>query len=119
MYTLAGIATHNEMQLLQQSGLSNFDVLQAATINAAETLVIEHDYCSVEVGEIADLVLVSNNPLVDIQTMSNPFVVVKNGQWLNKAKLEKLRVEAKNTESYYWSVINLLDDLLIRYSFNQ
>ncbi len=115
MYTLPGISTHNEMQLLQQSGLSNFDVIQAATINAAETLVIERDYGSVEVGKIADLVLVSQNPLLNIQTMRIPFAVVKNGQWLDKTKLEKLREEARNTESYYWSVINLLEDLLIRF----
>ncbi|MFT5295667.1 MAG: imidazolonepropionase-like amidohydrolase [Colwellia sp.] len=115
MYTLPGISTHNEMQLLQQSGLSNFDVLQAATINAAQTLVIESDYGSVEVGKIADLVLVSQNPYLNIQTMRMPFAVLKNGQWLNKTTLENLKVKAKNTESYYWSVINLLEDILIRF----
>jgi len=117
MYTLPGIATHNEMQLLQQSGLSNFEVLQAATINAAQTLKIAGDYGSVEVGKIADLVLLSQNPLLDMQTMRMPYAVVKNGQWLDKTKLENLKIAAKNTQSYYWSVINLLEDLLIRFTF--
>ena len=47
--------------------------------------------------------------------MRDPFAVVKDGQWLDKVQLEKLREEAKNTEGYYWSVINLLEDLLIRF----
>jgi imidazolonepropionase-like amidohydrolase len=115
MYTLPGISTHNEMQLLQQSGLSNYDVLKAATINAAQALTIEDDYGSVEVGKIADLVVAYQNPFIDIQTMRDPFAVIKNGQWLDKVQLEKLRKEAKNTEGYYWSVINLLEDLFIRF----
>lgn len=114
MYSLPGVSTHNEMQLLKKSGLSNYEVLKAATINAAETLAIEHDYGSVAVGKIADLVLVTQNPLDDISVLKSPYAVVKKGQWLDKVQLEKLRIEAKNTESYYWSVISLLEDLFVR-----
>ncbi len=117
MYSLPGISTHNEMQLLKRAGLSNHDVLKAATINAAETLAIASDYGSITTGKVADLVLVSTNPLDDIQVLSNPFAVVKNGQWLDSAQLEKLKVEAKNTNNYFWSVMSLIEDLLIR-AFN-
>lgn len=103
MYTLPGIATHNEMRLLRQSGLSNAEVLKAATINAAETLEIDNQYGSVEIGKTADLILVMQNPLDDIQVLKNPYAVVKNGQWIDKQALEKLKISAKNTESYFWS----------------
>ena len=115
MYSLPGLATHNEMQLLQQSGLSTFEVLKAATINTAQTLSIERDYGSVEVGKIADLVLVTENPLDEIKVLRNPYAVVKRGQWLDKEQLELLRIEAKNTDSYYWSVISLFEDLFLRF----
>jgi hypothetical protein len=115
MYSLPGIATHIEMQLLQQSGLTNFDVLKAATINAAQTLKVDHDYGSVEAGKIADLVLVTQNPLDDIQALKSPYAVVKNGQYIDKTQLKNLKIEAKNTDSYYWSVINLLEDLFKRF----
>jgi imidazolonepropionase-like amidohydrolase len=115
MYTIPGMATHKEMQLLQQSGLSNFDVLKAATINAAQTLEVDQNFGSVEVGKIADLVLAYPNPIKDIKTLRKPYAVVKNGQWLDQTQLEKLRIEAKNTQGYYWSFINLLEDLAIRF----
>ncbi|WP_111980393.1 amidohydrolase family protein [Algibacillus agarilyticus] len=115
MYSLPGLSTHNEMKLLQQSGVSNFEILKAATINAAQTLSIEQDYGSIEIGKIADLVLVTENPLDEIKALRTPYAVVKSGQWLDKKQLKRLRIEAKNTDSYYWSIINLLEDLLIRF----
>jgi len=117
MYTLPGIATHNEMQLLIQSGLSNFEVLQAATINAAQALGIGHEYGTVEVGKIADLILVTNNPLDDIGHLKAPIAVIKNGQWLGKTQLKKLKISAKDNDSYFWSFINLVEDLLTRATF--
>ncbi len=115
MYTIPGVATHNEMQLLKQAGLSNFEVLKAATINAAQALKIDSDYGSVEIGKIADLIIVSQNPLNNIKVLKTPYAVVKNGQWLNKAQLEALKDSAKNTNSYFWSVIGLIEDIITRY----
>lgn len=117
MYTVPGIATHNEMQLLHQAGLSNFEVIQAATINAAQTLKIDHQVGSVEIGKIADLIITTHNPLKDIQELRYPSAVIKNGQWLDKVALAQLKQAAKNTDSYFWSVINLLEDLLTRVLF--
>ncbi|MCJ8319623.1 MAG: amidohydrolase family protein [Colwellia sp.] len=117
MYTLSGIATHNEMQLLKQSGLSNFEVLKAATINAAQALEIDHEYGSVDVGKVADLILVTNNPLDDIGRLKSPFAVIKNGQWLDEAKLKALKISAKDNDNYFWSFINLVEDLLTRAIF--
>ncbi len=117
MYTLPGSATHNEMLLLTQAGLSNFEVLKAATINAAQALGVESQYGSVEVGKIADLVLSTQNPLMDIQTLRNPYAVVKKGLWLDKISLDQLKASAKNTDSYFWSIINLIEDLLTRFTF--
>jgi len=116
-HTIPGIATHNEMRLLKQAGLSDYDVLKAATINAAETLGIDEQYGSIEVGKIADLVLTRNNPLKNITELKQTFAVVKNGQWLSQSKLKALRASAKNNQSYYWSVIKLLEALIDRHLF--
>ena len=118
MYTVPGIATHNEMNLMQRAGLSNEEVLRAATINAAQALNIDKAYGSINVGKVADLVLVEQNPLNRIEVLRTPNAVVKHGQFLDKEQLEQLKREAKNTESYYWSVIGLLEDLLTRFLFH-
>ncbi len=116
-FTLSGIATHNEMRLLKHAGLSNIEVLKAATLNAAQTLGIDKEYGSVEVGKLADLVVSKENPLENLDTLKYPIAVVKNGQWLSGKELQALKLSAKNTKSYYWSVITLVEDLVGRYFF--
>jgi hypothetical protein len=114
-HTIPGIATHNEMLLLKESGLSDYEVLKAATINAAETLGVESQYGSIEIGKVADLVLTEENPLSDISYLRKPVAVVKKGQWLSASKLEGLKKSAKNNQSYYWSLIKLLENLADRH----
>ena len=117
MFTIPGIATHNEISLLKEAGLSNYKILQAATISAAEALGIEKRYGSVDIGKVADLVISTDNPLKDITTLKQPTAVIKNGQYLNNETLQLMRDSAKE-QSYYWSVITLLEDLLSRALFN-
>jgi imidazolonepropionase-like amidohydrolase len=113
-YTISGVSTHNEMRLLNEAGLSNLDILRAATINAAQTLEIESRSGSIKVGKTADLVIVKENPLADIGHLKSPYAVVKSGQWLTELQLEQLKQSAKNTQSYYWSVIKLLESQISR-----
>jgi len=94
--------------------LSNGEVLKAATINAAQALMVGSQYGSVTVGKVADLILTPRNPLEGIEQLKNPDAVVKNGQWLDKASLKELKNSAKNTDSYFWSWINLIEDLITR-----
>ena len=68
------------MVLLVQAGLSPQTVLQAGTINAAETLGIGDRYDTVEIGKVADLILVDRNPLEGLGVLEEPTAVVKNGQ---------------------------------------
>jgi imidazolonepropionase-like amidohydrolase len=59
-----------------QAGVSPKTVLQAGTINAAETLEVDDQYGTIEVGKIADLVVVENNPLENIGVLETPKAVV-------------------------------------------
>lgn len=97
-----------------KAGLSPTTVLQAATINAAETLGIDSQYGSVEAGKIADLVVVAENPLLDLQALSQPVAVIKAGQWLSETDLTALRESGKNPSNFYISLGRLLEDLLTR-----
>lgn len=73
-----GIALHTN---LRGSGLvtSNWQALQNVTINAARMSHADADLGTVEVGKLADLTIVSGNPLDDLKAAANVQYVVKNG----------------------------------------
>lgn len=114
MYSTAGLSTHNELTQLKLAGLSNFTILQAATINAAETLNVDKNYGSINKGKIADLVLTTQDPTLDLSRLETPFAVVKHGQWLDQENLNDLKSSSKNHAGIIITFLRLIDDLLIR-----
>src|SRR5262249_36764669 len=59
--------------------VSNHQALQSMTINAAKVSYKDHELGSVEVGKLADLVIVQGNPLQDLKFAAATQYVVKNG----------------------------------------
>jgi imidazolonepropionase-like amidohydrolase len=76
---LPGFAYHRELLAMTYAGLPPATVLKAATINGAKALGIAARLGSVEPGKLADLVVVSGNPLADIKAARNVRYVVKDG----------------------------------------
>ncbi len=83
-YVVAGFSEHIEMQLLSQAGLSNYEVIQAATVNAAKCLKKEKEIGTIEKGKKADLILMQDNPLEDLQTIQRHVGVVKSGRFYSR-----------------------------------
>lgn len=73
-----GIALHTN---LRGSGLAttNLQALQNVTINAARMSYLDRELGTVEAGKLADLNIVSGNPLEDLKAAANVRYVVKNG----------------------------------------
>lgn len=114
LYMPPGLSTHREMALMVKAGLSPATVIQAATINAARALGVDSQYGSVEVGKVADLVVVVENPMQDLQTLAQPTAVIKAGQWISATDLAALRESGRNPSNFYISLGRLLEDLLGR-----
>ena len=75
-----GLAYHTELELFAQGGLTPFEVLQTATIRAAEALGEGANLGSLEAGKLADLVIVTDDPLIDIKNARKVRTVIKNGE---------------------------------------
>lgn len=105
-----GLATHKEMELMQQAGLPTIEVLRAATTNAAKALGKESQLEQVAVGYNADLILSKYNPLENLTTLQNPDAVVKHGRIFSKAELEKLRKKAIDERSFWQEISTLRGD---------
>ncbi|MCG8326904.1 MAG: amidohydrolase family protein [Chitinophagales bacterium] len=79
-YGIQTINIHNELSLLVKAGLPTIDALKAATIVNAEGLGEEKNIGSIEKGKLANLVVLNNNPLEDIQKTSDIRLVLKRGK---------------------------------------
>lgn len=76
---LPGFAYHRELWAMTHAGLPNAVVLKAATLNGARALGVADRLGSLEVGKLADLVVVRGDPLTDIKATRNVRQVIKAG----------------------------------------
>ena len=74
------VSFHTELELFAQAGLTPFEVLQTATTRAAEALGESANLGSIDAGKLADLVIVSDDPLADIRNARKVRTVIKNGE---------------------------------------
>jgi imidazolonepropionase-like amidohydrolase len=84
---MMGVASHLELALMVEAGLTPRAALDAATINAARMLGHEKDAGSIDAGKQADLLLLDANPLDDIHNVTRIFRVVKGGIVYEPAQL--------------------------------
>jgi hypothetical protein len=75
-----GIGLHDELELLVESGFTPMEALQTATRNPARYFGMLKDMGTVETGKLADLVLLSANPLDDIRNTRKISMVVLRGR---------------------------------------
>ena len=61
-------------------GLSNADVLRAATRDAAQVYLGQADLGTIEAGQLADIIIVDGDPLADLGALENVDTVIKGGE---------------------------------------
>ena len=69
IYQLYGFGYIRELELLREAGFHPLEVIRAATLNGAEALGMEGEIGSVEVGKLADLVIIGENPLENLKVL--------------------------------------------------
>ena len=79
---------HEELKLLVLAGLTPYEALRTATVNPATYLEGATEFGTVAPGFRADLVLLSGNPLDDIEHTRTRVGVMKRGRWFSADELE-------------------------------
>jgi len=69
IYQLYGFAYIRELELLREAGFHPLEVIRAATYYGAESLGMEKLIGSVEVGKLADFVILEENPLQNLKVL--------------------------------------------------
>jgi imidazolonepropionase-like amidohydrolase len=83
-YAETGWAFQREMELFSESGISNSEIIVAATMENARYFRVDDRLGSIEKGKIADLILVKGDPLKRISDARNIVKVMLNGIWVRK-----------------------------------
>jgi imidazolonepropionase-like amidohydrolase len=89
-FAVPGYSLHNELEMLVRAGLSPIEALRSATLRPAEFFGLENEMGTVDVGRLADLVLLNANPLDDIHNTRTVHAVVTKGQLLTSEALAAL-----------------------------
>ena len=111
--TLPGFSIHQELAFYKKAGLTNYEVLKTATVNASQTHSVMGQLGSIESGKIANLLLVDENPLVELSTLEKPAVVFIKGRKLNRETLDSYNKKARNRRNLMASALRYLENLII------
>jgi imidazolonepropionase-like amidohydrolase len=84
----SGADVHRELELLAGAGISAADVMVIATRNSARFLGMQDTLGTVEVGKLADLVLLDADPTVDVNNAKQIHTVIKGGHVIDRGSLE-------------------------------
>ncbi|WP_298792762.1 amidohydrolase family protein [uncultured Allomuricauda sp.] len=79
-FILPGHSIHEEMQLLELGGMDRKKIIKMGTYNAARMLNVSEELGTVEVGKLADIILLDKNPLDSILNTLSINTVIKNGK---------------------------------------
>ena len=88
IFNVPGFSIHHELRSLEASGLTPYRALRTGTVNVARFLGEEETTGQVAEGFVADLVLVSENPLEQLETLRRPLGVMVRGRWLDRESLD-------------------------------
>lgn len=85
-YIYPGIGLLQELQLLVEVGLSNYEAVKTATINPAIFMSKQNLYGSVSVGKFADMLILEKNPFCNIDNLQAIKFVIVKGEIYNDKK---------------------------------
>ena len=95
MGLVPGFSLHDELRIMVDNGLTPYEALKLATVNAAAVVKRMNrpgNFGTIEAGKKADLVLIGGNPLVDIHNTQKIQGVMASGRWFDKDILDQMLI---------------------------
>ena len=97
-----GLAAHWETWMFTQGGMSNHDALRTATINPATYIGMGAHIGSLEVGKLADLIVIDGNPLEDIRDTENVVFTMLNGRLFDASTMNQIGNHPRERLPFWW-----------------
>ncbi|MBN8249754.1 MAG: amidohydrolase family protein, partial [Verrucomicrobia bacterium] len=97
---LAGLGSQWELWSLAQGGLRPIQALQCGTLLGARYLGLDRDLGSIEVGKLADILVLDRNPLEDIRNSDSVRYTILNGRVYDAMTLNELAPRPRERKPY-------------------
>ncbi|PZN96953.1 MAG: amidohydrolase [Alphaproteobacteria bacterium] len=98
----AGLGPHWELWSFVRGGWSPIEALRAGTIMPATSLGYARDVGSLEVGKLADLVVLDADPTVNIRNSDKVNAVMLGGRMYDAATLNEINTGTRKRQAYWW-----------------
>lgn len=99
---LQGLGYHWELWAVASAGMSNLDALKLATIKGSEAIGLDKDLGSLEVGKLADILIMDKNPLDNLRNTNTLTHVIKNGVVYDADTLDEVAPVEKKADTFHW-----------------
>ena len=99
---LQGLGAHWETWNLASGGLTPHETLQVITMHSAEAIGLQQDIGSLEIGKLADLLVLDRNPLENIRNTNSIRYVMKNGELYEADTLNMVWPQARPLPKQFW-----------------
>ncbi|CAN5206107.1 amidohydrolase family protein [soil metagenome] len=99
---LQGLGAHWELWMLTQGGMSSMQAIRCATMNGAWSLGLDKELGSIEVGKLADIIVIDKNPLEDIHNSQYVHYTMINGRLYDSATMDEVGNSDKKRGKFWW-----------------
>lgn len=97
-----GLGAHWEMWTLAGGGMTPMEIIRVATLNGAKYLGMDKDVGSLEVGKLADLVIIDGDVLKDIRQSDRISQVMLNGRLYDTSTMNEVGAHPKNRKPLFF-----------------
>lgn len=98
----AGVGSHWELWSFVRGGMTPVESLRAGTIESARSLGMDRDIGSLEVGKLADLVVLSADPSQDIRNSDKIDRVMLGGRLYDARSMNEVETGSARRLPYWW-----------------
>ncbi len=97
-----GVAAHWELWSFVRGGMSPAEALRAGTIESAKSLGMDRDIGSLEVGKLADMIVLDADPSVDIRNSDKIAQVMLGGRLYDARTMNEVSTGDAKRRAYWW-----------------